>query len=99
MRKRLHFEAATLHTVPRKEVIMAQDHSYGHAVVAGGSMAGLLVASVLAKHFTQVTVVERDLLPVEAGAHRRGVQQSKHVHALLAAGLQAMEKLTSILRP
>jgi 2-polyprenyl-6-methoxyphenol hydroxylase-like FAD-dependent oxidoreductase len=72
---------------------MAQDHSYGHAVVAGGSMAGLLVASVLAKHFTQVTVVERDLLPVEAGAHRRGVQQSKHVHALLAAGLQAMEKL------
>jgi 2-polyprenyl-6-methoxyphenol hydroxylase-like FAD-dependent oxidoreductase len=72
---------------------MTQDNSRAHAVVVGGSLAGLLVASVLAKHFARVTLVERDLLPVEAGAHRRGVPQSKHLHALLAAGRQALEKM------
>ena len=33
-----------------------------HAVVVGGSMAGLLAARVLANHFEQVTIVERDAL-------------------------------------
>jgi heterodisulfide reductase subunit A-like polyferredoxin len=34
-----------------------------HAVVIGGSMAGLLAARVLSTHFGQVTVIERDPLP------------------------------------
>ncbi|MCU1611830.1 MAG: hypothetical protein JWM45_3746 [Pseudonocardiales bacterium] len=42
------------------------NHSSGangaHAVVVGGSMAGLLAARVLANHFEQVTIVERDAL-------------------------------------
>lgn len=64
----------------------------GHAVVLGGSMAGLLGARVLLNHFARVTLVERDALPGEP-AHRRGVPQSKHTHGLLAAGSRTLEGL------
>src|SRR5262245_929391 len=63
-----------------------------HAVVVGGSMAGLLAARVLADHFGRVTIVERDVLP--AGSHfRPGVPQSRHVHNLLARGGRIIEGL------
>jgi 2-polyprenyl-6-methoxyphenol hydroxylase-like FAD-dependent oxidoreductase len=32
----------------------------GHAIVIGGSMAGLLAARVLGRHFERVTLIERD---------------------------------------
>jgi 2-polyprenyl-6-methoxyphenol hydroxylase-like FAD-dependent oxidoreductase len=63
-----------------------------HAVVLGGSMAGLLAARVLSESYVRVTVVERDLLPVAAG-HRRGVPQGRHVHALRARGRELIEEL------
>lgn len=56
-----------------------------HAVVIGASMAGLLAARVLADHFEQVTLIERDRLPREVAA-RKGVPQGQHLHALLAKG-------------
>lgn len=62
------------------------------AVVLGGSMAGLLAARVLADAYAEVVVVERDEFP-SAAAHRRGVPQSRHIHALLAGGQQALEEL------
>jgi 2-polyprenyl-6-methoxyphenol hydroxylase-like FAD-dependent oxidoreductase len=62
------------------------------AVVLGASMAGLLAARVLADAYAQVVVVDRDQLP-EAGGHRHGVPHGRHVHALLAAGQQALEEL------
>ncbi|MFJ7046583.1 FAD-dependent oxidoreductase [Streptomyces sp. NPDC101112] len=37
-----------------------------HAVVVGGSLAGLLAAHVLAGHARRVTIVERDRFPAEA---------------------------------
>ncbi len=43
-----------------------------HAVVIGGSMAGLLAARVLANHFEQVTLVERDAL-TDSIQTRKGV--------------------------
>jgi glycine/D-amino acid oxidase-like deaminating enzyme len=43
-----------------------------HAVVIGGSMAGLSAARVLANHFERVTVVERDALGRSAQI-RKGV--------------------------
>lgn len=61
------------------------------AVVLGASMGGLLAARVLADHFENVTVVERDVLPDDA-ANRRGVPQGRHVHALLARGAQTLEE-------
>jgi len=58
-----------------------------HAVVIGGSMAGLLAARVLADFYTQVTVVDRDEFPMTPN-HRKGVPQSHHAHALLERGQQ-----------
>ena len=39
---------------------MTPTTSQYHAVVLGGSMAGLLAARVLSNHFDHVTIVERD---------------------------------------
>jgi 2-polyprenyl-6-methoxyphenol hydroxylase-like FAD-dependent oxidoreductase len=63
-----------------------------HALVIGGSMAGLLAARVLSDHFEQVTLVERDRF-LEEPAPRVGVPQSRHVHILLARGRLILEQL------
>jgi 2-polyprenyl-6-methoxyphenol hydroxylase-like FAD-dependent oxidoreductase len=63
-----------------------------HAVVIGGSMAGLLAARVLADHFERVTVLERDMFP-PLGESRRGVPQGWHVHGLMARGPEVLEGL------
>ena len=63
-----------------------------HAIVIGGSMAGLLAARVLAEDYEQVTLVERDGLPVSREA-RRGVPQGRHTHGLLASGRNVLETL------
>lgn len=63
-----------------------------HAIVLGGSMAGLLATRVLTDHFDRVTLIERDPLPDRAG-HRRGVPQGRHTHALLTSGLRVLESL------
>ncbi|GHH11727.1 FAD-dependent oxidoreductase [Streptomyces lanatus] len=66
---------------------------YGrHAVVVGGSLAGMLAAHVLAGHADRVTVVERDRLP-EGTASRPGVPQGRHPHVLLEGGQVALESL------
>ena len=63
-----------------------------HAVVIGGSMAGLLCARVLADHCARVTIIERDSFPASA-ENRRGVPQGRHTHGLLASGSDVLEKL------
>lgn len=60
------------------------------AVVIGASMGGLLAARALADRYDQVTLLERDALPVAAG-HRKGTPQSRHAHAVLVRGLELME--------
>ena len=55
-------------------------------------MAGLMAARVLSDHFERVTVVERDRFPAEP-APRKGVPQSRHVHALLKRGRVTLERL------
>ncbi|MEV6400163.1 FAD-dependent monooxygenase [Streptomyces sp. NPDC051907] len=63
-----------------------------HAVVIGGSLAGLLAAHVLAEHADKVTIVERDRLP--EGPHpRSGVPQGRHTHVLLEGGQLALDSL------
>src|SRR5690349_9440943 len=61
-----------------------------HALVIGGSMAGLLAARVLTGYFDRVTIVERDRFP-EGPAPRAGVPQARHAHALLMQGMGILE--------
>jgi 2-polyprenyl-6-methoxyphenol hydroxylase-like FAD-dependent oxidoreductase len=62
------------------------------ALVLGGSVAGLLAARVLTDHADEVVVVDRDEL-ADDPAERKGVPQGRHVHGLLARGLEEMERL------
>ncbi|WP_414582613.1 FAD-dependent oxidoreductase [Scytonema sp. PCC 10023] len=66
-------------------------HLGSHAVVIGGSMAGLLAARVLTDHFDRVTIIERDLFP-EKPMPRKGVPQSQHFHGLLMRGRIILEE-------
>jgi NADPH-dependent 2,4-dienoyl-CoA reductase/sulfur reductase-like enzyme len=79
--RRPHCGAAGLSAVPRR----------GHAVVVGGSLAGMLAARVLSDHFDRVTLLERDRFP-ETPAARKGLPQGRHVHALLERGRGIMER-------
>jgi len=60
--------------------------------VLGGSVAGLLAARVLTDYADEVVVVDRDEL-ADGPAERKGVPQGRHVHGLLARGLEEMERL------
>jgi 2-polyprenyl-6-methoxyphenol hydroxylase-like FAD-dependent oxidoreductase len=68
-------------------------HSGDHAVVLGGSMAGMLAARVLSDFYRTVTVVERDSLPLGGSGPRRGVPQGRHAHALTAGGARIVGEL------
>ncbi|MEG4115101.1 MULTISPECIES: 2-polyprenyl-6-methoxyphenol hydroxylase-like oxidoreductase [unclassified Microcoleus] len=63
-----------------------------HAIIIGGSLAGLLASRVLAKHFDRVSIVERDFFP-EQPAPRPGIPQSSHLHILLNRGKIILEEL------
>ncbi len=63
-----------------------------HAVVVGGSLAGLLAARVLTAHFDRVTLIERDRYPDDA-EYRPGIPQSRHLHVLWTRGLELLELL------
>ncbi len=63
----------------------------GHAVVLGASMAGLLAARVLADFYDRVTVIERDILPVDP-VNRRGVPQGRLIHACLPRLTEVLEE-------
>ncbi len=58
-------------------------------IVIGGSIAGLLAARILANHFKQVTIIERDSLT--KGTKRSGVPQTSFVHVLVKQGLDIVE--------
>ena len=63
-----------------------------HAVVVGGSLAGMLAARVLSDHFDRVTLLERDRFP-ETPAARKGLPQGRHAHGLLERGRRVLERL------
>ena len=68
-----------------------------HAAVIGGSMGGLLAARALSPHFDRVTVFERDEI-VDQPVSRKGQPQTRHLHALLAQGLNVFERFFPALR-
>lgn len=60
-----------------------------HAIVLGASLGGLLAARVLSQHYTRVTLIERDTVSPDPVA-RKGQPQARHLHGLLASGLEQM---------
>ncbi|HJU11428.1 MAG TPA: hypothetical protein VJ728_11150 [Candidatus Binataceae bacterium] len=68
------------------------NHLGQHAVVIGGSIAGLMTARVLAQHFTTVTVIERDRIDRHPALHK-SIPQGNHLHAILSGGQQVMATL------
>ena len=76
---------------------MDTKHTYGHAIVIGGSIAGLTAARVLTDYCERVTIIERDVAP-EASQFRRGVPQARHPHILLKGGELVLEELFPGLR-
>lgn len=67
----------------------ARNSARNHALVLGGSMAGLVAARVLSEHFQQVTILERDGVTAEPQS-RKGQPQTRHLHGLLASGLETL---------
>jgi 2-polyprenyl-6-methoxyphenol hydroxylase-like FAD-dependent oxidoreductase len=67
------------------------------SIVMGASIAGLWAARVLADHFDEVLILERDSLP-EGPEPRGGVPQSRQYHIMLLKGLQLMDDLFPGLR-
>lgn len=62
-----------------------------HAIVIGGSIAGLLAGRALANHFERVTIIERDTFP-DTPQPRHGTPQSYHLHVLLMRGQLVLEQ-------
>jgi len=67
-------------------------HLGKHAIVIGASMGGLLAGRALADYYDEVTLVDRDALPL-AREPRKGVPQGRHTHGLLARGREVLEEL------
>jgi 2-polyprenyl-6-methoxyphenol hydroxylase-like FAD-dependent oxidoreductase len=57
----------------------------------GGSIAGLVAARVLSRHFAKVTIFERD--PTGTCTPRPGAPQGRHLHILLPSGVTALASL------
>lgn len=60
------------------------------AIVVGASIAGLLTARVLSDHVDDVVVMERERL-TDGPSPRGHVPQGKHLHLLLASGLDLLQ--------
>jgi 2-polyprenyl-6-methoxyphenol hydroxylase-like FAD-dependent oxidoreductase len=63
-----------------------------HALVIGGSIAGMLTARVLADFFEQVTILERDYIEPRPGVHK-STPQGHHLHTMLMGGLRVLSEL------
>ena len=63
-----------------------------HCVIVGAGMGGLAAAAATAPFFDDVTVLDRDALPITA-RHRRGVAQDRQLHILLKGGETFLEEL------
>jgi flavin-dependent dehydrogenase len=63
------------------------------AIVVGASMVGMAAARALSERFREVVLIEKDVLSQEAPEHRRGVQQSYHIHNLTLRGQRELDEL------
>lgn len=71
---------------------MGQPPGRTHAIVIGGSIAGLFAARVLSEFFDRVTILDRDELE-DAPVQRKGVPQGPQIHAILTPSYEAVKEL------
>jgi 2-polyprenyl-6-methoxyphenol hydroxylase-like FAD-dependent oxidoreductase len=62
------------------------------AIVIGAGFAGLFSARVLSKYFKKVLIVDKDPLPTEAPALRKGQPHAAHQHLLLVKGRELLKR-------
>jgi glycine/D-amino acid oxidase-like deaminating enzyme len=60
-----------------------------HAIVVGAGISGLTTAKALSPYFSNVTVLERDVL-ADTPVARTGTPQARQIHVLLRGGLDAL---------
>ena len=63
-------------------------HLGRHAIVIGASIGGLLAGRALADYYDEVTLIDRDALPL-GYEPRKGVPQGRHTHGILARGARS----------
>jgi len=63
-----------------------------HALVIGGSIAGLTTARVLSDFFDHVTILERDPIAAHPAA-RKSIPQGNHLHVLMLGGQRVLSSL------
>jgi 2-polyprenyl-6-methoxyphenol hydroxylase-like FAD-dependent oxidoreductase len=61
-----------------------------HAIVVGGSFAGLITAKVLSRYFERVTIIEKDTVH-RYPESRKGQSHTKHLHGLLPCALNILD--------
>ena len=71
---------------------MSSKAQLNHAVVVGGSIAGLLASRVLLNHFKRVTIIEMDESQFE-GRIRPKLPQASQIHQLMVRGKVIIESL------
>lgn len=62
---------------------------HDRALVIGAGIGGLIAASILARHFREVIVIDRDT-NIGEDQPRTGAAQGKHLHVLLARGQEIL---------
>ncbi len=60
-----------------------------HAIVLGGSFAGLMTARALSSFYTRVTIIEKDVVH-RYPESRKGQPHTKHLHGLLPCALSIL---------
>jgi len=60
-----------------------------HAIILGGSFAGLMTAKALSHHYKKVTIIEKDKVHRHPEA-RKGQPHTQHLHGLLPAALNIL---------
>jgi hypothetical protein len=63
-----------------------------HAVVIGGSIAGLITARALVDYFNQIKVLERDEIEDRPTIHK-SIPQGNHLHGLRQGRQQVLSSL------
>lgn len=69
---------------------MNRQKIFGHAVVMGAGMAGLITARVLADYYEKVTILEKETL-LDEPVPRKYIPQGHHIHLVLSRGKDFIE--------